>query len=124
MRTFLCFLVIALLGGSAAQPSPPPVPQGRVTCGQSEVGHVESADSRGLKLSVVTSCKVAKRFRFAPAWGVNLKCDVSRKEIRFERRADGSRDYVRLGSVPDQPCCSGAVQVTNKNLEQVQQVCR
>lgn len=125
MRTFLILSLLVLLGGSGARPpQPPPAPQGRVACGQSEVGHVQSADSRGLKLSVITSCKPAKRIRFFPAWEKNLKCDVSYKEVRFDRTADGSRDYVRLRRMPDRVCCSGTAQVTSKDLEQVQQLCR
>lgn len=129
MKMFLCCSVLALLGFlAAASPRHAPAPRETSDCGQTEVGEVRNPNSRGLKLRVVTSCKEKPRgclFGWCPGLGgLNLKCDVKRKEIKFDTTADGSKYYERLGRVPDRKCCDGEVAVTVENLEQVRQVCR
>lgn len=127
MKTLLCCSVVALVTLFAASP-PSPAPREKSDCGQTEVGEVSEANSRGLKLKVVASCEEKSRgclFGWCPGLGgMNVKCDVSRKEIKFETTADGNKSYKRLGSVADRKCCDGEAAVMVRNLERVQQVCR
>lgn len=126
MKTLICCSVVALVTLLAAAP-PNPAPREKSDCGQTEVGEVREPNSRGLKLMVVTSCEQKPRgclFGWCPGLGgLNAKCDVSRKEIKFDTTADGTKYYERLGNVADRKCCDGEAAVMVRNLERVRQVC-
>jgi hypothetical protein len=123
MRAFLCCSVVALLGFAA--PFHPP-PTDAAGCSQTEVGNVRRQDSRGLTLSVITGYEEQPRvsvFGWGPKlFGKNVKCAISRREIRFDRTADGSRDLI-IGDAPTQTYCEDDAAITIKDLKRVQQIC-
>lgn len=117
-------------GGADEESGEPPAPAQDIQCGQSAVGVIKKEDSRGLALEVVNSCRKKPRgglFGFAPELGgLNVRCAIYRKTVRFDRSADGSKNYNVIGNVPDRICCEDMNEKKRviTGLVQVQQSCR